>query len=340
MLTLEVYFLVAKSALVIGAVDVCVQRINGSCDAGGEWFKRWRPLLFAATIAFTVLAEGGVLLAALAHTALSNGTLSVEERGARLNELFSAATPAIISGTLTVLALAFALVDICRAPRWLYARKLQPLAQGVDPVQVYVEMYPTLVRAAFVTHTAGALAACWWFARCGVDFRGLWGFSVGDDVRSVLPSGIRTAARYAVCDFLPTLAKFAVGYDTIFFVVHRAMHRSAVLYRRYHALHHVYCSPTAFEGAFFDPIDLLIGNLFPMLLCAALATRSGATIWALAVLGGGSVACAHSGYDLRPLHDPSIHDLHVRVKRRAVRHDVRSAAPVASGFLSVSPRRG
>jgi len=297
--------LILKSAVLTIACTVFVDAVDRAAKnkhANTSWWLHGnrQSFAYAATVAIVIVVEVSGLLLALVQTA---SIADAEAQRAQANAIFAAATPSILSGTLLMLGLFFLVVDICECPRWLHSRKLQDVKR--DPLAVYVEMYPTLMRSTVASQVVGALCCLFWFDRCGSDFEPLWSVLLG----GALP-GAHSAATYLWRSFLPSLVLFAAGYDFIFWAVHRAMHKSAYLYKRFHSVHHKYTAPCALEGAYFDPVDLLLGNLCPMFLVAPLTTTSGVTILLLSVTGAASVCAAHSGYNLKPLHDPGIHDRH------------------------------
>ena len=306
MVSTVAFLLILKSAFVIIVGIVFVDAINRAAAAKKTKQRSWwlhgnrQPWAYAATMAIVTVVEVSGLVLALVQTA---SITDVEAQHAQANAIFAATTPSLLTGTLSMLGVLFLIVDVCEWPRWLHARKLQEVKR--DPLAVYIEMYPTLMRSAFASQVVGALCSLLWFDRCGTDFEPLWSVVLG----GALPDA-HGAATYVWKSFLPSLVLFALGYDLIFWAVHRAMHKNAYLYAHFHSVHHKYSAPCVLEGAYFDTVDLLLGNLLPMLLCAPLATTSGVTIWLISVTGAASVAAAHSGYNLSPLHNPGIHDRH------------------------------
>jgi len=98
-------------------------------------------------------------------------------------------------------------------------------------------------------------------------------------------------------------------YDTWFFFVHKTLHHPK-LYGLFHKKHHKWKAPIAWEGAYFTLFDFYIGNYGPLFFCSVAATNSFYSIATFGTLGMFSVPFAHCGYDIRPFHDPRIHDAH------------------------------
>merc|ERR1712012_403300 len=111
------------------------------------------------------------------------------------------------------------------------------------------------------------------------------------------------------------VAVMTMVYDLWFWLCHRLFHLPR--FYRFHKLHHQWKAPCAFEGAYFDALDFIVGNYGPMLLLPALVSAHYYSILAFGCLGVTSVAFTHSGYDMRYLlwwlgpFKPSIrHDAH------------------------------
>mmetsp|Transcript_115112 Transcript_115112/g.221839 ORF Transcript_115112/g.221839 Transcript_115112/m.221839 type:complete len:247 (-) Transcript_115112:57-797(-) len=187
--------------------------------------------------------------------------------------------------------LLFFYIDTRRKPQYLVSVKLQE--KPPPSTEDYAQLLPIVLgQNGFIAVVVSPPFVLWAFRQAGV-----------------------TITRPSVPQMLFEIVAMTMIYDTWFWALHRLFHLPR--FYRFHKLHHQWKAPCALEGAYFDPLDFVIGNYGPMLFLPLLVTKHYMSVLAFGCLGVISVAITHSGYDLQsafwflgPLVPSTRHDRH------------------------------
>jgi sterol desaturase/sphingolipid hydroxylase (fatty acid hydroxylase superfamily) len=97
--------------------------------------------------------------------------------------------------------------------------------------------------------------------------------------------------------FVPQFLLVMFAFDAQFYWVHRASHRSAVLFRIFHFEHHVDRYPDAWTTAYQHPLEIFVASAMPMIWGVLLPVHEFA--WWMAILTIQGVGLAgHSGVEI------------------------------------------
>eukprot|EP00928_Gymnodinium_smaydae_P054367 TRINITY_DN38150_c0_g1_i1.p1 TRINITY_DN38150_c0_g1~~TRINITY_DN38150_c0_g1_i1.p1 ORF type:complete len:251 (-),score=35.77 TRINITY_DN38150_c0_g1_i1:104-856(-) len=192
----------------------------------------------------------------------------------------------------TVVSAGFMFVDLYKKPAFIAERRIQS-ASTLPTAADYRRMLPVvLVQNGFLSVVVCPPLTLAWYRYV--------------DVQPTFPGWVRVWFE---------VVAMALLYDSWFWACHRLFHLPSLY--RFHKLHHQWKAPCALEGAYFDPVDFMIGNYFPMLVLPAFITSHFFSMLLFGCVGAVSVAVTHSGYDMRgptwflgPLKPSVRHDAH------------------------------
>jgi sterol desaturase/sphingolipid hydroxylase (fatty acid hydroxylase superfamily) len=126
----------------------------------------------------------------------------------------------------------------------------------------------------------------------------------GIRVEKQLPSG-----KEILRDFLV----FLTVEEILFFYFHWILHQP-MFYAKIHKIHHQFTSPVALAAIYAHPVEVLVGNILPMVLGPFLCHTHVLTYISWAVIGITVTEIHHSGYrfpwTLPFDHEPDFHDYH------------------------------
>ena len=195
---------------------------------------------------------------------------------------------------------AFFVVDLFHKPEFIFSTKLQPKRTYGASGTMWNPTLWTLAKGLAVAQTCVVLPVnmvLYLLATRGV---GVWGG------RGEAPPGVWRA--------VGTLVGCVVLEEVLFFYAHWALHSKA-LYKAVHKKHHEFVAPIALAANYAHPIEVLVGNMIPLVAGPILLSAHITTTWlwfSLAIVG---TLVHHSGYDITPAWEaqPAFHDTHHRL---------------------------
>ena len=120
-------------------------------------------------------------------------------------------------------------------------------------------------------------------------------------IRSPLPDA------WTICR---DVAVFILIEEFLFFHLHYLGHRSSLIYRNIHKLHHRFTSPAAFHVLYTHPVEHILVNLFPLVLGPVLMRSHPLLAISWMSLGQLSSLVAHCGYLIPLIPTNPLHDYH------------------------------
>ena len=117
-----------------------------------------------------------------------------------------------------------------------------------------------------------------------------------------------------ILSIITQLAAFATFSEIWFYTSHRIMHKSNLLWKYVHSVHHEIKAPSIFFSLYTHPIEYIVGN-FPTLAIGPIILGSHCTVWLIWVFISTLDFCnGHSGWHLPFGLSPEFHDYHHRAE--------------------------
>jgi fatty acid hydroxylase domain-containing protein 2 len=210
-------------------------------------------------------------------------------------QLVSVVPLTLLLATYWAVGLLHLALDYSKVPSFLYKYKIQKAERAALKPDMVVMLFKSVLFSQAFIFLPMSLMMGYFYDKDN---------TFGITVSRVLPEAVEVVKHFGV---------FLFFEEVMFFYAHWALHQP-IFYSRIHKIHHQFTAPIALASIYAHPIEVIVGNIIPMITGPIVCKTHVVTYMLWAVIGIAGTSVHHCGYrfpwTLPFDHQPEFHDYH------------------------------